>query len=241
MDLEPDRFDPIVAKSPMKVYSCFQVSALIRADSLQVQTDGIRIISPLRVRELVEPGGPRLFEINPDDGESPEGGIHDFMLPQPITDRMPGTSPLKESLRMRAGMGVIAQSTPTTLPRGQQQFGQAAFRKPKVTFAATPFKEKETVRSGPNEVTPGGGTRRRTIFEDDLFGTKSAWKRTPEKGPEKHAALIGVRKLGLTLHSGGHSRHQLTTTGLERDSGCYCRAGHTSVRGCGGRGALCAE
>lgn len=151
-------------------------------------------MSPVRVREFVEPDETRLLEINPDDGESPEDGIRDFMLPQPIMDRISvDIPPPKESLWIRTGMGMIEQSTPTTLPRGPPQLGLAANKKPKVTFADTPFKEKEVVRSGQNEITPGSGPRRRTIFEDGMFGTKGAWKRAPEKGPEKHSALVGVR------------------------------------------------
>lgn len=205
--LDPDSFDPIVAKSPMKVYSCFQVSALIRADSFRIQDGRTKKILPVRVRELVEPEKPRLLEINPDYGESPEGGIHNFMLPQPIMDRMSvDVSTPKESLRIRTGMEVMAQSTPATLPREKQQLGRATLRKPKVTFA-TPFTEKEAVRSGPNDGAPGSGTRRRTIFEDDLLGTKGAWKRTPEKGPEKHSALIGVRGFPSIPRVGGRPGH----------------------------------
>lgn len=159
----------------------------------------------MRVREPVEPEEPCLLEINPEDGGSPEGGIHSFMLPEPIMEQMAvGISPPNESLRMKADMDVIAQSTPRILPRGTQRFGQVTHRKPKVTFA-TPFKEREAVRPGPNDITPGGGARRRTIFEDDVLGTKSAWKRTPEKSPEKHTALIGVRGLASILGDRGRS------------------------------------
>lgn len=193
------------------------------------------MISPVRVREVVESDEPRLLEINADIGGSPEDEIHDFVPPQPIMDRMPvGVSPPKEGLRMR---DVIAQSTPTTLSRGPQQFGQGAFRKPKVTFATTPFKEKEAVRCGPSGITPGSGGRRKTVFEDNFLGRRSSWERTPEKGPEKHTALIGVRSLTLALRSGG----KLTTAGLGRDSERYRATDHTSIRGCGGGDALCEE
>ena len=200
MDLEPDQFDSIVVKSPTKVHSCFQVSALIRADSFQVRTSGITESPSVCVRELGGPDGSRPLEINSDDGQFLGNGIDDFMFPQPIVDRMAvSTSPPKESSRIRAGLGVIAQSTPTTLPRGPPQSGRVALRKPRVTFATSPFEEKEALRSGPHEITPGSGTRRRTIFEDNMLGTRSAWKRTPEKGPENHSALIGVRSLASIL------------------------------------------
>lgn len=150
----------------------------------------------MRVRELFEPEEHRLVEINPDDGESPEGGIHGFMLPRPIMERMPvDVSTPKEGLRIRAGLDVIAQSTPTRQPHGPQQLGRAALRKQKVTFAATPFKEKEAVHFGQSEITPGTETRLRTIFENDVLGTKSAWNRTPEKRQEDHSVLIEVRTL----------------------------------------------
>ena len=62
-------------------------------------------------------------------------------------------------------------------------------RKPKVTFAATPFE----IRSVQNEATPGSGAQRRSIFEGDAFGTNSARDRTPAKDSDKHSALIKVR------------------------------------------------
>jgi len=64
-------------------------------------------------------------------------------------------------------------------------------RKPRVTFATSPFKER--VGAGPvqNDITPRSGAQRRTIFEDDMFGANGAWKRTPAKA-DKDSALIGV-------------------------------------------------
>jgi len=46
-------------------------------------------MSPVRVQELVEPEEPRPFEMDSDNGESPESGIQSFALPQPVMDRMP--------------------------------------------------------------------------------------------------------------------------------------------------------
>lgn len=148
----------------------------------------------MRVREPAGLKGLRPLEMNPDDGESSEDGIRGFMLPQPIMGRMSpvGISTPKERLETGVGRDVTAQSTPATLPRGQHQAGEMTFRKPRVTFATTPFKEK-TVRSVRNETTPRNGAQRRTIFEGDVFGTNSAWKRTPAKSSDKHSALIKVR------------------------------------------------
>lgn len=145
-------------------------------------------------RELAEPEELRRLEINPDDGETSEGGIDSFTLPQPIMNRMlVGISTPKERLEINAGVEVNAQSTRATMPRGQQQAERMTFRKPKVTFATTPFEEKEASRPVQNETTPRTGVRRRTIFEDDVFGVDSAWKRAPAKSPDKHTALIEVR------------------------------------------------
>ena len=152
----------------------------------------------MRVRELVDSDDTRPLEINPDDGGCPEAGFHSFVLPQPIMDRMPvDISTPKEWLRNCADMDVIAQSTPTGLPRGPQRLAQMASRKPKVTFATTPFTEKEAARLVQDRVTPRSGAQRRTIFEDDMFGTSSARRQAPTKGSDKHSALIGVR--GMTL------------------------------------------
>jgi hypothetical protein len=204
MDLEPDGFDPIVTKPPIEVYSHFQVSTLIRAEeALQIRPGEIVETPPLLVRKLVEPEELRPLEINPDDGESPMGG--GFTLPQPIMDRMPVDIPTPiERLQIGTRMAAIAQSTPTALPRGQQQSVQTTFRKPKVTFATTPFEERETVRPVQNDMTPRSGAQRRTIFEDDMFGTNHARKRTPSKA-DKHSALIGVRFLALIYRIKGPS------------------------------------
>ncbi|KAF9648425.1 hypothetical protein BDM02DRAFT_2277222 [Thelephora ganbajun] len=176
MDVEPDKSDPIVAESPMKVQTVGSVTAL-----------------PARIRELAELEEPHPLEMNPDDGESLEGGIRGFAPLQPIMDRMPvGISTPKERLGVSAGKEATVQSTPAMLPRGPQQTGQMTFRKPKVTFATTPFKETEAVRSVQSEITPRSGVQRRTIFEDDVFGTNGAWKLTPAKNSDKHFALIGV-------------------------------------------------
>jgi len=132
--------------------------------------------------------------MNPDNGESSEDGIHAFMPPQPIIHRMPvGVSTPRERLGTGAGMNVTAQSTPATLPRGSQQVGQMTSRKVKVTFAATPFEERELARVIQNEATPRNGAQRRTIFEEDAFGTNNARKRTPAKNSNKHSALVEVR------------------------------------------------
>ena len=159
---------------------------------------------PAHTREFAEPEELRRLEINPDDGESSEGGIDSFALPQSIMNRMPvGISTPKGRLEIGAGVEVTAQSTPATLPRGQQQAERMTFRKPKVTFATTPFKEKEVFRPVQNEDTPRGGVQRRTIFEDDPFGTNGAWKKTPAKSPDKHTALVEVRSwLGFSVAEG---------------------------------------
>lgn len=167
---------------------------MIRTKNSQIPTSGITKASPARTREYVEPEELRPLEVNPDDGEPPENGIHGLTPPQPIMDRMPlGISTPKELSWANVGMDVARQSTPATLLRGPQQAGQMTFRKPKVTFATTPFKEKEAVRAFQNEATPRNGTQRRTIFEDDLFGTNGAWKRTPVKDSDKHSGLVEVR------------------------------------------------
>jgi hypothetical protein len=205
VDLEPDRFDPIVAKSPVKVCPCSQVSSLIRADDLQTQASGITKTSPVHVRRLVE-SEPRQFEMNPDNGEPPEDGIHSLPLPRPIMVRMPvGVLP-EELFGVSEGMEGIAQSTPTTLRCGPHQSEQTTFRKPKVTFATTLFKGKETVRSVQNDVTPRSGALRGSIFEDDVFGMNSAWKRTPAKVLDKHSTLIGVRGFALIRYNEERSR-----------------------------------
>ena len=81
------------------------------------------------------------------------------------------------------------------------------FRKPKVTFATGQFKEKEAVRTVQNETTPRGGAQRRSIFEEDMFGTNSAWKRPPAKSSEKHATLVEVwSRLTLIQCMRGRSR-----------------------------------
>jgi len=81
------------------------------------------------------------------------------------------------------------------------------FRKPKVTFATGQLKEKGVVRAVHNETTPKSGAQRRSIFEEDMFGTHSAWKRPPAKSSEKHATLIEVWScLTLIQCSGGRSR-----------------------------------
>ena len=195
MDLEPDRFDPIVTRSPIEVHSRFQVSTLIRADASQIRPGGIVETSPVRVRKLFEPEEPRPLEINPGGGEYPMDGS--FTLAQPMADRMPVDIPTPiERLRISAGLGAIAQSTPSTLSRGPQQSVQVSSRKPRVTFATSPF--KEMVGAGPvqNDITPRSGAQRRTIFEDDMLGTNGAWKRTPAKA-DKDSALIGVRNWAL--------------------------------------------
>lgn len=131
--------------------------------------------------------------MNPDNGESSEGGIRGFILPQPIIHRIPvGISAPRERLGIDVGLDGAAQSTPATLPRGLRQVGEMTSRKAKVTFATTPFEEGEAVRAIQNEATPRNGARRKTIFEDDVFGTSSAWKRSPAKNPNKHSALIEV-------------------------------------------------
>jgi len=79
------------------------------------------------------------------------------------------------------------------------------FRKPKVTFATGHFKEKEAIRTIHNETTPRSGAQRRSIFEEDMFGTNSAWKRSPAKSSEKHATLIEVWSC-LTLIQCGRGR-----------------------------------
>jgi hypothetical protein len=145
-------------------------------------------------RELVEPEELCPLEMNPDNGESPECGIQDFVLPQPILHRMAvGISTPRKHLGIGADMDVTAQSTPATLPRGPRQMGQTTSRKAKVTFATTPFKENEAVRVVQSEATPRNGAQRRTIFEDDAFGTSSVWKRTPVKNSNKHSDLVEVR------------------------------------------------
>lgn len=149
--------------------------------------------SPMRARERVEPEELFPLEMNPENGESSEDWIHDFVPPQPIIHRMPvGVSTPRERLETGADMNVTAQSTPVTLPRGSQQMGQMTSRKAKVTFAATPFEERELVRVIQNEATPRNGAQRRTIFEEDAFGTNSARKRTPAKNSNKHSALVEV-------------------------------------------------
>jgi len=147
----------------------------------------------VRIREFAKPEGLRPLETNPEDGGSSEGGgICGFTPPQPITNRIPvGISTPRERLEISTGMKVTMESTPATLPRGQQR-GQMMFRKPKVTFATGQFKEKEAVRAVQNETTPGSGAQRKSIFEEDMFGMNSAWKRPPAKSSEKHATLIEV-------------------------------------------------
>jgi len=148
----------------------------------------------VRSRMLVESEELRPLEMNIDVGGSSEDGIHGFTLPQPIMDRMPiGVSTLKERLEISAGVDVTGQSTPATLPRKMQQAGQMPFRKAKVTFATTPLKGKEEIRSLQNESTPRSGGQQRSIFEDNMFGTTGAWKRTPAKDADKHSALVEVR------------------------------------------------
>jgi len=147
----------------------------------------------MHIRGLAVAEEPRPLEMNPDDGGSSEGGIPAFTLSQPIIDRMSvGISTPQEHLGIRVGMETNAQSTPATLPRGQQQAGYMTFRKPKVTFATTPSKGK-AVHYVQDEITPRGGAQRRTIFEGDAFGTNSAWKRMPATSSGEHSALIGVR------------------------------------------------
>ena len=193
MDVEPHGSDPVVAMSPMKVCSCSQLSGVIRADDSQSQTGGIIKASPVRIRELAGSEELRPLETNPEDGRSSEGsGIRGFTPPQSIMNRFPvGISTPRERLEIGTGMKVTMQSTPATLPRGQQQAGQM-FRKPKVTFATGQLKEKEGVRTVQNETTPRSGAQRRSIFEEDMFGTSSAWKRPYAKSSEKHANLIEV-------------------------------------------------
>ena len=133
--------------------------------------------------------------MKPDNGESPEGRTYGLTLPQPITDRMlVGISTPRERPWISAGMDGTAQATPATLPRGPQQMGQMPYRKQRVTFAATPFKE-EAVRSAQSTFTPRNGAQKRAVFGDEFFGMNSAWKRTPvkEKDSDKHSALIEVR------------------------------------------------
>jgi hypothetical protein len=147
----------------------------------------------VRVLGLAEPEELRPLDMNSGDGESSEDGIRGFTFPQSITNQMPvGMSAPKERLEISTGLEATAQSTPAILPRGQQQSGRMTFRKPKVTFATTPLKEKDVVWSAQNETTPSTGTQRRTIFENDGFGTNSAWKRAPAKSLEKHDALVEV-------------------------------------------------
>ena len=148
----------------------------------------------MHTRELVEPEELRPLEMNPDNGESSEGWIQGSTLPQPIMHRIPiDISTPREHLGIDADIDVTAQSTPPTLPRGPRQMGQMPFRKARVTFAATPFEEKEAARVFQGEATPRNGAQRKTIFEDDMFGTNGAWKRTPTKNSNKHSALVGVR------------------------------------------------
>ena len=163
------------------------------------------------IRELPESEELRPLETNPEDGQSSETGVvRSFTPPQPIMNRMPvGISAPKERLEITAGMGMAAQPTPATLPRGRQRAGQVTFRKPKVTFAASPF-EKETVRPAQNETTPRSGAQRRTIFEGDVFGANNAWKRSPAKSSEKHTALIEVRsRLRFSVTGNGRGPDQL--------------------------------
>ena len=149
----------------------------------------------MRVRKVAESEGLRPLEMNHEDGGSSEGGgIRGFTPPQPIMNRMPvGIPTPKGRLEISTGMEVTMQSTPATLPRGQQQAEQVTFRKPKVTFAMGPLKEKGAGRSVRNETLPRSGAQRKTIFEDDVFGTASALKRSPVDSSEKHTALIEVR------------------------------------------------
>jgi len=148
----------------------------------------------MHIRELTVAEESRPLEMNPDDGESSEGGIHGFTLSQPITDRMSVDIPTpQERLGTMVGMKANAQSTPPTLPRGQQQAGYVTFRKPKVTFATTPSKGKDAVHYVQDEITPRGGAQRRTIFEGDVFGTNSAWRRMPAASSGEHSALTEVR------------------------------------------------
>ena len=147
--------------------------------------------------------------MNPEDGGNSEGdGIRGFTPPQPIMNRIPvGILTPRERLGINAGTKVTMESTPATLSRGQQQGGQIVFRKPKVTFATGQFKEKEAVRTVQNETTPRGGAQRRSIFEEDMFGTNSAWKRPPAKSSEKHATLVEVwSRLTLIQCMRGRSR-----------------------------------
>ena len=194
MDVEPYRSDPVVATSPMKVHSCSQLSGVIRTDNSQIQTSGITKASPVHIRELAKPEKLRPLDTNPEDGGPSEGGgIRGFTPPQPIMNRMPvRISTPMERLEINTGIKVTMQSTPATLPHRQQQPGQGMVKKPKVTFATGQFKEKEAVRAVQNETTPRSGAQRRSIFEDDMFGTNSAGKRSPAKNSEKHATLIEV-------------------------------------------------
>lgn len=194
MDLEPDRLDPIVTESQTKVHSSFEVSTLIRADYLQIQAGGITKISPVRVREPVEAEELRPPEMNRSDGESPEGGTHNFTMTQLLMDPMPVDIPTpKGRSGINAGFASTAQSTPATLPRGPQHLGQMSLRKPRVTFATTPLKGKGVARPAQSGITPRSGAQRRTIFEGDVFGTNSAWKRLPSWSSDKHSTLVGVR------------------------------------------------
>lgn len=177
MDFELDRFDLVAAKSPTKI-----------------QTGEAMKISAMRVREpSVETEELRPLEMNPDDGKMLEGRMRSFALPQPIMERMVVDAPApQERSEISVNEDGIAQSTPTVLPRGPQQPGQATLRKQRVTFATSPFKEKGMIRSVQSEITPRGGGQRRTIFEDDMFGTPNIRKRTPAKSSQKHTALVGV-------------------------------------------------
>ena len=148
------------------------------------------------------------------------------MLPQPAIDRIPvDTSTPKEHLEVSGGMDGTAQSTPTTLSRGPRQVGRMMLRKPKVTFAATPFE----IRPVQNEATPRSGAQRRSIFEGDTFGTNSARDRTPAKDSDKHSALIKVR---ARLRFGVIETLTESMVGLGRDSGRDCEEDHKTIRGC---------
>ena len=147
----------------------------------------------MRVREPVELEELRQLEMKPDNGERSEGGTYGLTLRQPIMDRiLVGISTPRERPWTSVGMDGTAQSTPATVPRGPQQMGQMPYRKQRVTFATTPFKE-EAVRSAQGAVTPRSAAQKRTIFDDEFLGMNSAWKRTPANGSDKHSALIEVR------------------------------------------------